>query len=216
MTTVTTAKKPTAPDRGAPDTDPSATTHAAAYRRVLRRETHASRSGSTIVVLIVLAIVTAYVGIEAVCSALGIKPLLFSPVDVVATLVSAVADQGGLVLAVGIVTGLVGLVLIVLGLKAGRRGRHTIDDPRVAVVVDDQVVAASLARRARLAGGLAPGQVSAWVARSSARLTVTPATGSQVDEAAVLSAAQDDLTTIAYRPALTAQVKVSDNGRLGA
>jgi hypothetical protein len=189
---------------------------ASAYRRILRRETHSSRSGATIVVLSLLAIVAAYVGVEAVYAGLGLKPLLFSPTDVLAALATASTTQAGIVIGAGVVSALLGIVLIVIALAPGRRGRHTIDDPRVAVVVDDQVIAASLARRARLAGGLASGQVSAWVSRRSAQVTVTPASGASTDESAVLEAARDDLDTIGYRPAVTPQVRVSTSGRLGA
>ncbi|AMM19224.1 hypothetical protein AX769_02595 [Frondihabitans sp. PAMC 28766] len=187
-----------------------------AYRRILRRETHSSRSGAAVIVLIALVIVSAWVGIESVYAGLGLKALLFSPLDSLATLVTASTHQGGLVIAVGIVTGIVGLILVIVGITAGRRGRHTIDDPRVAVVVDDQVVAASLARRARLAGSLAPGQVNAWVSRNSARITITPASGAGADNESVLAAARAELDEGRYTPAITPHVRVSDAGRLGA
>lgn len=187
-----------------------------AYRRILRRETHSSRSGAAVVVLIALIVLSAWVGIESVYAGLGLRALLFSPVDVLATLLRAVADLGGLVIAVGIVTGVVGLILIAVGLTPGRRGRHTIDDERVAVVVDDQVIAASLARQARLAGSLAPGQVNAWVSRRAARITITPASGATADEERVLKAASADLAAGSYTPSITPQVRVSDSGRLGA
>lgn len=185
-------------------------------RRILRRETHSSRSGATVVVLVVLALVAAYVGVEAVYAALGRKPLLFSPLDVLGSLLTAATTQGGLVIAAGIVTGLLGLVLLVIALTPGRRGRHTLDDPRLAVVVDDQVVAASLARTTRVAAALAPGQVSAWVSRREARVTITPASGALADIEAVQAAASDELAAVGYRPAVTADVRVTRSGKLGA
>ncbi|GAA4678565.1 hypothetical protein [Frondihabitans cladoniiphilus] len=189
---------------------------ASTYRRILRRETHSSRSGAAVVFLIVLLLVAAYVGTEAVYAALNRKPLLFSPTDVLSTLVSAVSTEGGLVLAVGIATGVLGIILLIIAFTAGRRGRHTVDDSRVAVVVDDQVIAASLAHRARLAGSLAPGQVNAWVARSHARITVTPASGAAVDEESLLAASRAELDGVAYRPAVIPTTRVTPSGRLGA
>ncbi|MCU1530363.1 MAG: hypothetical protein JWP75_4126 [Frondihabitans sp.] len=189
---------------------------AGVYRRIVRRETHSSRSGAAIVILIILILVAAYVGIEAVYAGLGRRALLFSPLDVLATLRTAAATQGGLVIAVGIAAGIVGIVVIVIGLTPGRRGRHVIPDSRVAVVVDDQVIASSLARRARLAGSLAPDQVNAWVARNSARITLTPASGARADEEAVLEAARDELSAAGYQPSVQPQVRVSESGRLGA
>jgi hypothetical protein len=188
------------------------------YRRVLRRELHSSRSGSAIVVLVLLTLVVGYVGVEAVYAALGRPALLFSPVDVLATLSSSVDDGGtsGLVLGAGVVAAIVGLVLVALAVTAGRRGRHTIDDDRVAVVVDDRVIASSLARTARVSGRLSDQQVSAWVSRRRAQVDLTPASGLSVDEHAVEVAARTELESVAYRPALTARVRTTDTGRVGA
>jgi hypothetical protein len=188
------------------------------YRRVLRRELHSSRSGSAIVVLVLLTLVVGYVGVEAVYAALGRPALLFSPVDVLATLSSSVDDGGtsGLVLGAGVVAAIVGLVLVALAVTAGRRGRHTIDDDRVAVVVDDRVIASSLARTARVSGRLSDQQVSAWVSRRRAQVDLTPASGLSVDEQAVEVAARTELESVAYRPALMARVRTTDTGRVGA
>jgi len=188
------------------------------YRRVLRRELHSSRSGSTIVVLVLLTLVVGYVGVEAVDAALGRPALLFSPVDVLETLTSSVDGGGtsGLVLGAGVVAAIVGLVLIGLAVTAGRRGRHTIDDDRVAVVVDDRVIASSLARTARTSGRLSEQQVSAWVSRRRAQIDLTPSSGLAVDDGAVEAASRAELESVAYRPALTARVRTTDQGRLGA
>lgn len=188
------------------------------YRRVLRRELHSSRSGSTIVVLVLLTLAVGYVGVEAVYAALGRPALLFSPVDVLATLTSSVDGGGtsGLVLGAGVVAAIVGLVLIGLAVTAGRRGRHTIDDDRVAVVVDDRVIASSLARTARTSGRLSEQQVSAWVSRRRAQIDLTPSSGLAVDDGAVEAASRAELESVAYRPALSARVRTTDQGRLGA
>lgn len=188
------------------------------YRRVLRREQHSSRSGSTIVVLVLLTLVVGYLGVEAVYAALGRPALLFSPVDALATLTSSVDGGGtsGLVLGAGVVAAVVGLVLLGLAVTPGRRGRHTIDDDRVAVVVDDRVIASSIARAARVSGRLSEQQVSAWVSRRRAQVDLTPASGLAVDEQAVESATRTELESTAYRPALTVRVRTSDHGRLGA
>ncbi|RKR76091.1 hypothetical protein [Frondihabitans australicus] len=190
--------------------------NARAYRRILRRETHSSRSRATITVLVALIVVAAWTGLESVYAALGMKAILYSPVDVLSTLAAAARHQGALVIAVGIACAIVGVILIVIALAAGRRGRHTIDDPRLAVVVDDHVAAAVLARKTRVAAGLAPGQVNAWVARRSARVTLTPSTGTTVDRERVLDATREHLLETPYLPPITVDVRVTDSGRLGA
>lgn len=188
------------------------------YRRVLRREQHSSRSGSAIVVLVLLTLVVGYVGVEAVYAALGRRALLFSPIDVVATLTSSVDGGGtsGLVLGAGVVAAILGLVLIGLAVTPGRRGRHTVDDDRVALVVDDRVIASSLARAARVSGRLSDQQVSAWVSRRRAQIDLTPASGVAVDEQSVEAATRSELESVAYRPELTARVRTTDTGRVGA
>jgi len=189
----------------------------ATYRRVLRRETHSSRSASAIVVLVVLVLVAAYVGVESVYAALSQRALLFSPLDTLSTLATAATSSASvIVIAVGIVTGLVGILLVVLAVAAGRRGRHTVADTRVAVVIDDHVIAAAIARGARTAGRLAPGQVTAWVSRRSSEIAVTPASGIPVDEEAVLTGAREELAETDYQPRVEPRVRVSQNGKLGA
>ena len=186
------------------------------YARLVRRETRASRSGSAIVVLVVLALVAAWIGTEAVLAALARPALLVSPLDVLPTLETALDGEAGLVLAAGVASAVVGVVLLALGLTAGHRGRHELADERVAAVVDDTVVAASLARTARVAGRLGESQVTVWVSRRQARVDLTPASGVTVDEQAVLGAVRRELDEAAWRPAVSAATRVADHGRLDA
>lgn len=186
------------------------------YARLVRRETRASRSGSAIVVLVALALVAAWIGTEAVLAALARPALLVSPLDVLPTLETALDGEAGLVLAAGVASAVVGVVLLALGLTAGHRGRHELADERVAAVVDDTVVAASLARTARVAGRLGESQVTVWVSRRQARVDLTPASGVTVDEQAVLGAVRRELDEAAWRPAVSAATRVADHGRLDA
>ena len=186
------------------------------YARLVRRETRASRSGSAIVVLVVLALVAAWIGTEAVLAALARPALLVSPLDVLPALETALDGEAGLVLAAGVASAVVGVVLLALGLTAGHRGRHELADERVAAVVDDTVVAASLARTARVAGRLGESQVTVWVSRRQARVDLTPASGVTVDEQAVLGAVRRELDEAAWRPAVSAATRVADHGRLDA
>ena len=186
------------------------------YARLVRRETRASRSGSAIVVLVALALVAAWIGTEAVLAALARPALLVSPLDVLPALETALDREAGLVLAAGVASAVVGVVLLALGLTAGHRGRHELADERVAAVVDDTVVAASLARTARVAGRLGESQVTVWVSRRQARVDLTPASGVTVDEQAVLGAVRRELDEAAWRPAVSAATRVADHGRLDA
>lgn len=156
------------------------------------------------------------VGTEAVLAALARPALLVSPLDVLPALETALDGEAGLVLAAGVASAVVGVVLLALGLTAGHRGRHELADERVAAVVDDTVVAASLARTARVAGRLGESQVTVWVSRRQARVDLTPASGVTVDEQAVLGAVRRELDEAAWRPAVSATTRVADHGRLDA
>ena len=226
---MSTASDTTRADRAGPDTAGSDATApdaegrpgpgadvTAPYRRLVRRESRASRSTSAVVVLVVAALAAAWLGTEAVLAALGRPALLASPVDVLGTLTTALARAPGLVVAAGVASAVVGVVLVLLGLTAGHRGRHEVADERVAAVVDDTVLAASLARVARTAGRLGAGQVTVWVSRREARVELTPASGVTVDEQGVLAAVRSELDSRPVQPALRVTSRVADHGRLDA
>ena len=68
--------------------------------------------------------------------------------------------------------GVLGAVLVMVGLffflnavLPGRRARHLLRDRRAAVVVDDEVIASALARRARLAANVTQEQVMVIVSQ---------------------------------------------------
>ena len=226
---MSTASDTTRADRAGPDTAGSDATApdaegrpgpgadvTAPYPRLVRRESRASRSTSAVVVLVVAALAAAWLGTEAVLAALGRPALLASPVDVLGTLTTALARAPGLVVAAGVASAVVGVVLVLLGLTAGHRGRHEVADERVAAVVDDTVLAASLARVARTAGRLGAGQVTVWVSRREARVELTPASGVTVDEQGVLAAVRSELESRPVQPALRVTSRVADHGRLDA
>ena len=58
-----------------------------------------------------------------------------------------------------------GLFFFLNAVLPGRRARHLLPDRRAAVVVDDEVIASALARRARLAANVSQEQVMVAVSR---------------------------------------------------
>ncbi|AZZ47990.1 DUF6286 domain-containing protein [Rathayibacter rathayi] len=184
------------------------------YRRYLRRETHRSRSAAQIVVLVLIALVAAYVGTEAVVAVLGAAALLAAPSALLGGIVGvgSLANTALIGLAVG--AGVLALILLVLALAPGSRARHTVDDDRLAVVVDDGVIASALARTARTAAHSRREDTRASLGRRTALVEVTPASGIAVDRDAVQSAVDDELGRIAASPAPRATVRVSKSGRI--
>lgn len=184
----------------------------ALYRRVVRRETHSPRSGLAITIAIVLALVLAWLGTESVLAAIGQRPLLVAPKDIVTAVLTAATAPAPLLVALGVVAAIVGLVLILMSLAPARQGRRGSTSDRTAVVVDDRVIAQSLARTAAYAGEIDPSQVSVSVGTRSARVDVTPTSGRAVDKREIQEAVDAEVASYDYRPALRAKVRLSEKG----
>ncbi|WP_307786216.1 DUF6286 domain-containing protein [Rathayibacter sp. SD072] len=183
----------------------------ALYRRVLRRETHSSRSGSAIALAILLILLFAWLGTEAVLAVLGQPALLVAPQDGAAALLGAAGAPIALT-AAGAVLAVIGLVLLVLSFAPGRRGRRSAGIDRTAVVVDDRVIAQSVARAAAYAGGIDPDQVQVSVGRRRVGVVVQRTSGVSTDAASIREAVDAELSGYDVSPALTGRVRLSEKG----
>jgi hypothetical protein len=188
----------------------------ALYRRLVRRETHSSRAGAAIAVAVVLALLVAWAGTELVLAALGRPALLVAPADAAGSLSGAVAAPTALLVAIGAVVAVIGVVLVVAALKPARRGRRGSRRDRTAAVVDDRVIAASLARTAAFAGDVDPEQVHVAVGRRRASVVVTRSSGRAADVGAIRAAVEAELAGYDFTPGLRASVRLTENGTVGA
>lgn len=177
------------------------------YRRIVRRETHSSRSGLAVVLALLLAVALAWIGTEAVLAAVGTAPLLLAPADLVAAVLGAAGGPVGAVTAVAVVVALVGLVLVVLALAPGRKGRRGSAEGRSAVVVDDRVIARSLARTAAAAADVGRDQVSVSVGGRRATVEVTDLDGRTSDARGIEQAVAAELDGYRFGPALRGSVR---------
>jgi hypothetical protein len=184
-------------------------------RRVLRRETHVSRSVSTVVAMLLLLVVAAAAVFAAVLVFLDQRVLGIDPRDVVDT---AVAAPRGLdptvVVGVGAVVAVIGLVLLAKGVLPGRRPRHTMPSGRLAVVVDDEVLASAAARAARTATRLGPDATVGTVGRRTVDVVLRPAAGVDVPAVAAKDAVDREFAEIDVVPAVHARVRVQPTGRV--
>ena len=187
-------------------------TNSALYRRLVRRETHSPRSGLAITIAVLLILVFAWLGTESVLAALGQPALLVAPVDAVTAVLGATSAAIPILTAAGVAAAIIGLVLIVLSLAPARRGRRGGEANRTAAVVDDRVIAQSLARTASYAGEISPDQVRVSIGTRAARVDITPTTGRALDRKQVQEAVDADLAGYDYRPALRARVHISEKG----
>ncbi|MBT1683108.1 MULTISPECIES: DUF6286 domain-containing protein [Curtobacterium] len=183
-------------------------------RRIRRRSVHRSRSTAVAVALVVLALVAAWIGTEAVLSAIGRPPLVADPQTVVDT---ALRPDAAFVTVVEVIAGVLvvlGVVLVVLALKPGRQHRSVVEHERGAVVIDARIVASTAANAAGMAAGVPEGNASATARGRSTEVRIVPVTGVPVDEASVRAAVVERLSGLDERFGRRVRVRVEEKGTL--
>jgi hypothetical protein len=189
--------------------------------RILHRETHSSRAVAATAAAILVMVFAAYGLLEAGVHAIGQPAWLIEPQVAAERLVALPAGISPLLLgAIGAVLAMFGLVFLLNGILPGRRARHLLtareEATGPAVVVDDEVIASSLARRARLAANVTPEQVMVVVSRRQVMVNVRPTSGVLVDQDAVFAAVQSELAAMALDPSPEVHVNVAQSGVIGA
>ena len=207
----------------APVTAPSAGSPAAAgtgvegMDQILRRETHSSRAMASIIAAVLVIALCVYALLETAVRAVGQPPWLVDPQTAAQQVVSLPSGVPPLLLGVvGAVLVMAGLFFFLNAVLPGRRARHVLLDRRAAVVVDDEVIASALARRARLAANVSPEQVMVTVSRQQVEVNVRPTSGVPLSRNAVLTAVQDELQEMGLTPAPEARINVASAGVVGA
>lgn len=186
------------------------------YRRVLRRETHAARATPAIIVAVLAIIALAWLGTECVLAAIGQHALLLSPAAMVTDIAGLAAVAAGTLIAIAAGVAVVGLILLLIGLSAGRLARHTLPSDRAAIVVHDEMIASALVRYAAAAASTDPDRAVAGVGRRRAVVRLTPTTGTAIDTDSVSSDLTERLQQYALKPRLKARVVVMKQGKVGA
>jgi len=190
--------------------------NASSYRRIVRRETHSPRSVLAIVVAVIVMLLCAYLGTEVVLAMLNQPALLAAPQDMLSALAALGKAPAVLPVIVGVVLMVLGLLLIIGALSPGRRARHQLPSERAAVVVDDEVVASALARRAAYAGNASPDNTVVSVSRRRVIVRVTPTTGVPARREAIEHAVQQQLSTFELKPSVKTRVVIASSGKVGA
>ncbi|WP_368498108.1 DNA/RNA endonuclease G [Herbiconiux sp. A18JL235] len=178
-----------------------------ALRRVVRRETHSPRTVATVVVLVLVALALAYLGTEIVLRLAGAGPLLVAPAAGLDWLVSLPSAQpAAAVVAGAAVIAVLGVVLIVLAIGAGRLPKHRMGPD--AVVVDNGVIASALAQHVADEHGLRRDEVTVGIAHRTADVTVHPEAGTEIDRFAVIRTATDELDRYELDPRVRVRARV--------
>jgi hypothetical protein len=184
--------------------------------RIIRRETHSSRAGLSVVTAVTVLAACLWLGTESILRLLGHDALLASPGTLAAraagapeTVMPAAMAAGGCVLA------LAGAGLLLAAVTGGRRNRRPMVSDRSALVVDDEAIAAAVSRQVRLAAGLAPEQVSTTITRSRALVRVRPTSGITLDRDVLSGAAAGEVASLRLRKNVAVQVLVDAEGAVG-
>lgn len=187
--------------------------------RIIRRETRSSRAVVATAAAVLVMVLAGYGLLEAGVHAIGAPAWLIDPRAAGEQLVRLPAGVPTALLAtLGAVVAMLGLFFFLNGILPGRRARHVLRGTGAgpAVVVDDEVIASALARRARLAANVTPEQVMVVVSQRQAVVNVRPTSGVPVDQDAVLAAVQDELDQMALEPAPEVRISVASSGVIGA
>lgn len=185
-------------------------------QRVVRRELHSSRAAPSIAAAVLISAFCLYVMFEAALKATGQDPWLVGPDQAAGWLGSLSHNVAAAPLVgAGLLLFVIGLLFFLNAVLPGRRARHTIPNPRTAIVVDAEVLASALARRARVAAGVTGDQVMVTVGRRSVEVQVRPTSGVPVDVEGVRSVVEDELRKTSVEPLPVVRVAVAPSGVIG-
>ena len=183
--------------------------------RIVRRETHSPRTAASIVAAVLGLLFCLYVLLEAMLQALGQDEWLLDPPAIGQWLADLPSADPLVVGLVGVIAVILGLWFLLQGLLPGHRARYALPNPRAAVVVDAEVLAASLARRARITAGVSQEQVLVTVGRGTVEVSIRPTSGIPVDAGAIRQAVEDELLLTNLEPQPQVTVQVATIGAIG-
>ncbi len=183
-------------------------------KRLRRRSIHRSRSTALAITLIIVVLVAAWIGTEAVLKAIGQRPLLADPQTVADTALKPDAAFTTIAEVIAAVLVILGIILIVLAIKPGRQPRSGIDRDRGAVVIDTRILASTAQNAAALAAGVPESNTSASARGHHTEVHVVPLSGIPVDRHVVEQAVQDRLGRLGGKHGSSVKVTVEQKGTL--
>jgi hypothetical protein len=185
--------------------------------RMNLRETRSSRAALSIAAAAVLLVAVVWLALELVLSVSGNSAWLMSPGELARHAASLATDTlPGALIAAGAVLALTGFAILAAAVLPGTKPRHIVGNPRSAVVVDSEVLAAAVSRAARTAARLAPEQVTSSVGRKRISIVVRPSSGGVVDAGAIRAAVEREVSGYGLRKPLAVGVSTSTHGAVGA
>ena len=111
-------------------------------------------------------------------------------------------------IAAGVVIAVVGLIVLVIAVAPGRLSRHEMAWDDRAVVVDNGVVASSIAQHLSNESGIARENVVVGVAHRTVDVTVRPPLGIPVDIDRLRAIVDDEVASYRLTPSVRTRVRV--------
>lgn len=183
---------------------------------IRERELTSGRSPAAIVLAGLIILVCIYALFEATLKAIGQVPLLAMPETWWSWIATLPGNVDPVVLAsAGLAIALLGVLFIAHAFRRGRLAKHSMRCEDAVLVMDDQVLAAALARRARLEAAVGPGQVLVVVNREQIDVQVRPTSGTPLGSSMIVAGLEDELRINAVEPMPRIAVRVAESGVIG-
>ncbi|WP_285725614.1 DUF6286 domain-containing protein [Psychromicrobium xiongbiense] len=194
--------------------------------RVVRRELTPSRAVPAMVAAVIITLLALYGLLECGLRIVNQPAWLIDP-QAALRAVTRWPDTllPAAMVAIGVLLVVLGLLFLGLALIRGHRARHTLDSQqnpgsteassRIAVVVDDEVIASALAKRARMVAGVTQEQVRAVISQQSVVVQVRPTSGMPLQAEVIAAALEQELDQMQPIPRPSVRVVVSTSGVIG-
>ncbi|MFJ6418889.1 hypothetical protein [Paeniglutamicibacter sp. NPDC091659] len=184
--------------------------------KIRERELTSGRSPLAIVLASLIILGCIYALFEAVLKAIGQKPLLAMPETWWRWISTLPGNADPVILALaGLASVLLGVLFIAHAFRRGRLAKHSMRCEDAVLVMDDQVLAATLVRRARREAAVGPGQVLVVVNREQIDVELRPTSGTPLDPSTILAGLEDELRINAVEPMPHIRVRVAESGVIG-
>lgn len=184
--------------------------------RVVRRELSPSRAILSGIAAFIVTVLAIYALLETGLRIANQPAWLIDPQSALDRFAQFPQGTNPLLLSViGVLLLLMGAVFFGNGVVKSRRARHTLIDPRIAVVVDDEVIASALARRARLTAGVTQEQVVVAVSKRLVVVDVRPTSGVPLDGDAIRLAIEQELQEMRPMPIPQVRINIATVGVIG-
>ena len=185
-----------------------------ALKRVVRRETHSSRTVAMIIAAVLVILALLYVAVEVVLRLAGLPALLLEPLATFGWIVGLpTAVPPGASTAAGIIIGIVGLVLVLLAITPGRLAKHELRLGDRAVVADNGVIASAIAQRVSEELGLRREDVRVGVGHRTIDVAIRPHLGIPLDRERAKGVVQDEIDAYGLRPRTRVSVREQRSGQ---